>query len=68
MDDDVLCSLALVIHTKLANVPAILAFIDELGDRVIFKTTAPKGEKLWIQRGGDPQEAIERAAEEGRAP
>ncbi len=57
-----------MVHTKLANVPAIIAFIREQGDRIIFKTTAPKGEKLWIQRGGDPQEAVERAAEEGRAP
>lgn len=66
MDDDVLCSLALVVHTRLANVPAILAFIREQGDRVIFREVAPKGEKLWIQRQ-DPQDRIESAAEAGEA-
>ncbi len=68
MTDDVLCSLALVIHTKLASVPAILRFIEDQGDRIIFETTAPKGEKLWIQRGGDPQEQVELDAERGEAP
>lgn len=67
MTDDVLCSLAIVVHTRLDNVPAILRFIEDQGDRIIFQTTAPKGEKLFIRRQ-DPQEAIERAAQEGRAP
>ena len=67
MANEVLCSLALVVHTRLDNVPAILRFIEEQGDRVIFQTTAPKGEKLFIRRQ-DPQEAIEGAAAGGRAP
>ncbi len=68
MTDDVLCALALVVHTRLDNVPAILRFIEDQGDRVIFKEVAPKGEKLWIRRGGDPQEQVELDAERGEAP
>lgn len=52
--DFIPCSLGLVVHCDPRTAQEILRFIHEdIGARIVYKMVSPRGERLWIRRGGD---------------